>query len=521
MVKLCILPVAAQEWSVEVYTLPNNSTGMVEIWGNISTNVREMITVVVTKPSGNLDHINQISTDEDGSFQLSYLLEGSETGTYKVRVNSVNDISATSKFEYNPLPTVYPVYPEDQGAPSDDERKKQPILNEGKIIVFLEVKGNSALVSLDKEIMEKAFEQANDLGTVDSNTVIIEMPHDEKAKEYILEIPAEAIRNSEKNKQILVNTPFADVILPFSLLGEERIDSNMFQDISKVRLSISFPNDKINDKINDEGKPVVEIKLQLDDEDLLLENDAAKLSVHINYQPTSEELNNHEHILMQYIDEKGILIPIPNSRYNPSKERIDFNIKRSGKYVVTFLVKTFEDIESYSWAKKNIEVLASKGVIKGTSEKTFNPESNITRADFITFLVRALELDCRIESNFDDIKPTDYYYETVGIAKNLGITNGTGNNNFNPNDQILRQDMMVLVHRALSLSDVDSPKDNSTDLKRFTDVNDITNYAIESVNALVSNKIIEGSGGKINPQENAVRAEAAVIIYRIINFKGY
>ncbi len=86
--------------------------------------------------------------------------------------------------------------------------------------------------------------------------------------------------------------------------------------------------------------------------------------------------------------------------------------------------------------KKQIEVLASKGIIKGTSDTTFNPSENITRADFICLLIRGLNLNAKIESNFSDVKPEKYYYQAVGIAKKLGIAQGYGENIFDPEGPI-------------------------------------------------------------------------------------
>ncbi|MFX6622228.1 S-layer homology domain-containing protein, partial [Acinetobacter baumannii] len=87
----------------------------------------------------------------------------------------------------------------------------------------------------------------------------------------------------------------------------------------------------------------------------------------------------------------------------------------------------------------------------GVTESSYSPSAYITRADFITLLVRGLGLSATVQSNFEDIQRSAYYYEPVGIAKRLGIANGTGNNRFNPNEPITREDMMVLIARALEI----------------------------------------------------------------------
>lgn len=145
--------------------------------------------------------------------------------------------------------------------------------------------------------------------------------------------------------------------------------------------------------------------------------------------------------------------------------------------------KAFEDIEDYPWAKEAIETLATLGIIKGTSETTFEPGKNITRAEFITLLVRAFNLENmgEIDSNFDDVEQHMYYYGPIGIAKKLGIVKGVGNNKFNPDAQITREDMMVMVARALELTKKVTITGTFNDISRFNDASQVSDYAIESV----------------------------------------
>lgn len=182
----------------------------------------------------------------------------------------------------------------------------------------------------------------------------------------------------------------------------------------------------------------------------------------------------------------------------------------------TVSVKTFTDLAGYEWAKTQIEALAALGVIKGTSESTFSPGKNITRADFICLLVRALKLSAEVDSNFKDVAQADYYYKEVGIAKKLGIALGSGDNQFNPRENISRQDMMVMVLRAMKIAGKKLAEPTS-DLSKFSDSQEVAPYAVEPVAQLVKEGIIQGSNGKVNPKGTATRAETAVIMHRILN----
>lgn len=133
-----------------------------------------------------------------------------------------------------------------------------------------------------------------------------------------------------------------------------------------------------------------------------------------------------------------------------SVKAVDPNITAT-TYSNNVKVKTFSDLAGFEWARMEIEVLATQGIIKGTSETTFSPGNNITRADFICLLVRSLKFTANIDSNFSDVVQTDHFYNEVGIAKKLGVVLGVGDNQFNPRENTSRQDVMVMVSRARSI----------------------------------------------------------------------
>ncbi|MGN7765285.1 LamG-like jellyroll fold domain-containing protein [Paenibacillus sp. 22594] len=178
---------------------------------------------------------------------------------------------------------------------------------------------------------------------------------------------------------------------------------------------------------------------------------------------------------------------------------------------------TFKDLTNYGWAEKAITALAAKGIVMGTSETTFEPGKKITRADFIVLLVRALDLKAGLDSNFADVNQGDYYYQALGIAKKLGIANGMGGNLYNPRGEITRQDMMVLAAKALTVAGKLSEGDQASELKQFADADQVANYAAGSISSLIKHGIIKGNAGNtINPLGHANRAEAAVMVERML-----
>ncbi|SHI54561.1 S-layer homology domain-containing protein [Lutispora thermophila] len=178
--------------------------------------------------------------------------------------------------------------------------------------------------------------------------------------------------------------------------------------------------------------------------------------------------------------------------------------------------KAFSDIEKFYWAKEAIEAVAAKGILLETADETFSPEANITRGDFIGALIRALGLTAEAHGSFIDVSVTDPYYEDIKIARALGIAKGVGDDRLDPYSFITRQDMMVLIERALRISGkLEDKMADLTYLDQFEDKDQISGYAREAVALMVELGFIQGDGKNVNPKGYVTRAEAAVVLYRI------
>lgn len=183
--------------------------------------------------------------------------------------------------------------------------------------------------------------------------------------------------------------------------------------------------------------------------------------------------------------------------------------------------KHFKDVdEAYSWAVDYIDNLYTAGIVAGTAvdgtTKHFNPESKITRGEFMLMLFRALDLQAGTSSgNFSDVAKGSYYYDAIAAAKALDIAQGS-ENKFYPNASITREDTMVLALRAMKKSGKTVASGDIGILSAYSDNYVIDSYAREPIAALIKAGIITGSDDhKIHPMENITRAEAAAIIYRI------
>ncbi len=186
----------------------------------------------------------------------------------------------------------------------------------------------------------------------------------------------------------------------------------------------------------------------------------------------------------------------------------------------------FTDLGNYAWAADAINSLADDGIIRGTTSDTYSPGHNITRADFASLLVRAFDLKSDNTENFADVSASDYFASELAIARNTGLVNGIGDNKFAPRNTITRQDMMVIVYRALTaLNEPPLPKGRGTvedgggiSPSQYSDFTTVADYAKEAVSALISAGLVNGKSGRIAPTDYTTRAEVAVLIKRILDY---
>jgi len=178
----------------------------------------------------------------------------------------------------------------------------------------------------------------------------------------------------------------------------------------------------------------------------------------------------------------------------------------------------FHDLDTHSWAAQEIRDMEALGLIRGTSESSFMPGRNITRAEFAEFLINTLGLTSDSTENFADVNPDAPYAKAIATGKALGVLQGVGDNAFNPNAEISRQDLMVICARGMRLANKLGAAGEAAAVASFPDGSLIADYAVADVSAMVQDGVIKGNAdGTINPLGNATRAEAALIMYRIYN----
>lgn len=176
----------------------------------------------------------------------------------------------------------------------------------------------------------------------------------------------------------------------------------------------------------------------------------------------------------------------------------------------------FDDIASVEWASTAIVRLYEKGIVTGKGDKLFDPEGSVTREEFTAMIVRAFGLTADgTASGFDDVPENRWSSSAVAAAKYNGIVKGVSDTYFGASDKILRRDIAVIAFNAAVKHGATFEDGN---LSSFADSDKIAEYAKDAVSKLSYAKIVNGSNGSFNPDSFATRAEAAAIIFRIMQY---
>jgi hypothetical protein len=177
---------------------------------------------------------------------------------------------------------------------------------------------------------------------------------------------------------------------------------------------------------------------------------------------------------------------------------------------------SFTDVDKSHWAYNSILELSKRGIISGYSDNSFKPNESVTRSQFASMLTKALNLTTTsTNQTFVDVPVTNWDYKAVEAAKIYltGYKSGDGKMYFYGNKSSVREDMAVALVKALGLTLVS----NDSKLKStFSDYDSISKNLRSYVYTAYINNIMVGSNGKFNAQGSLTRAEAASLLFKII-----
>ena len=179
-------------------------------------------------------------------------------------------------------------------------------------------------------------------------------------------------------------------------------------------------------------------------------------------------------------------------------------------------IEDFTDIGSH-WAREDIAFVINRGLFVGTSATTFSPNADMTRGMFVTVIGRLANADIGNykESSFADVKKDIYYMGYIEWASKNGIVNGIGDNKFDPDRPITREQMAVIIQNYAKAMGFTLPEVHAAN--SFADDMNISSYAKDAVKQMQMAGIIKGKSDNLfDPQGTATRAEISAVLHRFI-----
>ena len=240
------------------------------------------------------------------------------------------------------------------------------------------------------------------------------------------------------------------------------------------------------------------------------------ISVRLSYTPAKGEQTGNLYAV--YVNDAGKVEWITKSSYDASLKAVVFETGHFSVYGVGYKnpAPAFTDIHNH-WAADNILFAASRGLLSGTSDTTFSPNTGMTRGMFVTALGRlaGINPDSYKTGKFTDVKADAYYAPYVNWAAQNGIVEGVTATTFAPDTNINREQMAVIMANYAKKLGYDLPKPLQT--VTFADNAQISSWAKNAVRAMQQAGILAGkNGNKFDPKGTATRAEVATVLRRFV-----
>jgi hypothetical protein len=331
----------------------------------------------------------------------------------------------------------------------------------------------------------------------------------ESVKRSIVNIPKIVLSEVQKNNinNISLKTPIIEIKVDLNNIKEAT--SDIVIDVRKV--------DK-GEFIQLQNNDAQGYEIKIESDSTKFQNFSKELQIKIPYE--LKEGENSDNLTVYYLDQTGKTVN-EIGFYDQRNKTINFKTNHLSVFFISANPIVFRD-NTDSWAAGMINAMASKGVIKGLENNTYDPKSNVTRAEFITMITNAFKLPiAEYKNNFKDVNPDDWYANFVATALQNNIVSGYEDSTFKPKNKISRQEMVTIISnimiRFMDIQPIENTRILESNFKDYTDIND---FATQAVATTYRYGIVSGMpSGNFNPTGSTTRAEAAVVIYKLLNMK--
>ncbi len=212
--------------------------------------------------------------------------------------------------------------------------------------------------------------------------------------------------------------------------------------------------------------------------------------------------------------------PLGNGAY--ASQWFSLQLYRATEYKEVVLYYTTEcDLPCYfndfsdckdEWYHEAVDFMVANGLMNGMGKGKFEPHTALSRAMVVTVLYRSVGEPAVSEpSTFVDVPTGQWYSDAVAWAQDYGIVNGVSATEFEPDEDVTREQIATILWRYAGSPKVDA------DLSGYSDAGKVSGYAKDAINWAVAEGIMQGDGKKLHPLDSATRAEFACLVMRFFD----
>lgn len=482
------------------------------------------------------DSAHDILTADATTAKISELIAST---TYKLRIVATGGAKAGPSNVVEITTRSVVVYRPD----SNPDPKSEPEIIIAEVVVdgvqasvsaeIKEVAGEKEVIlTIDQKKFNDIIDQIDrETETEEERIISVEINTDKiDANKVTITLEAETLNKLEDEDLILkIQTDIASYSIPADEINLEEIALNFGEDVDSndilIVIEISETKDEdaiiIENSINDGGYELVvppmtfSIKLKYKGNETEIKKftnyvereiaipegiDPSKITTAVTYKEDGTLL----HIPTCIIERSGVYYAKINSLTNSS-------------YTLIHNTKTFNDIDGH-WSANTVIDMASRLVINGETESEFGVNHYITRGEFVSFVTHALGIsDLNMVDSFADIEVGTLFATEIYTGYNYSLIKGYGNNHFNGEQVITREEAFVIMKKAVSIANKKMVDEANVDiLDLYMDQDQISSWAIEGVAFVIEKNIATGYMNRINPKKGLTRAEAAQLVRNML-----
>lgn len=377
----------------------------------------------------------------------------------------------------------------------------------------------TAMADLSTELIDALVEQAKKTeGTGKTDVIEVIAKADGLLQGVQINLDANDLLklNSLIEPSFKVTTPFISI----SMDSEAMKAINAVNDQGNITISARMvKTDELtaNEKLMIQERPVYELKVMKGSTPVTNFGNG-EIEVTIPYTLKAGE--DPDALVVFFISDNGTLEQIMG-HYDSELKAIVFSTDHFSEFVIGYKLVTFVDVPVQAWYKNAVEFIAARGITSGIGGGKFEPEASLKRADFVVLMMNTYASEIQkigsksLLENFTDAGNT-YYTDHLLTARRVGLVQGTGNNKFDPELEITRQEMLVMLYNLLKA--IDKVPDKSMDLSivSYKDAGKVAPWADEAVAAFLNSGVVTGYNNMLTPDVKITRAEIAQIIQNLI-----